>query len=123
MIDMNFITAIPLTVAAWLVHASLVGIYMRFFSSTHQLPFRIVHATEIFTVFAISVFIGLHFLGMKTSRPILIASTIITLFVIDVLFFVVFKAQQGRFDAWHFIAANIMVIAAVSLAIYLSQGR
>ncbi|MDQ2972978.1 MAG: hypothetical protein M3Q79_00645 [bacterium] len=120
---MNFTTAIPLTIAAWLVHAGLVGTYMRFFSTTHALPFRVTHATEIFSVFTVSVFLGIHFFGMKTSATILVASIIITLFVIDVLFFAVFKAQQGRFDAWHFIAANVMVIAAVSLAAYLSQGR
>lgn len=111
---MKYLTLALYICAAWIVHATLVFIYLPYFSSTHGILFRLTHVIEIGTVMIIAFKLFFKHHGRMNITQVLLTA-LSTLAVIDLLLFKVLAPTLTSFDAWHVVAAFLTVAMSAVL--------
>ncbi len=112
---MKYLTLMLYVCAAWIVHATLVFIYLPYFSSTHSILFRLTHVIDIGAVMTIAFRLFFKHHG-KMTRVHMLLTSLGTLAVIDLLLFKVLAPTLTSFDIWHVVAAFLTVAISAILA-------
>lgn len=106
---------------AWMVHATLVFIYLPYFTSTQGLGFRIIHFLEIGSVMTVAMVMYKRHAQLNIQSMVITA--FITLAVIDLAFFRIISPLITSFDTGHFVAAFVAVFVAVFVGSSLSHSK
>ncbi len=110
---MDILVLVVYTVAAWLVHLALAGVYVQWFSSPKTPAFRLAHAVEI----GLLVIILLHLYNGSPGQLTTVVTMVVTLAVLDTAYFSIFKSLLQKIDAFHFAAAySVIIVLSVLLS-------
>lgn len=109
------VVLIGFTLAAWIVHSTVAGLYSKKFASTKKAPFRLVHATEIFITVLITMLLYTQFTDPSISVGAALITVLGTLAVLDGISIAAVQKLRDQFDIGHFIFAYSAVALAITV--------
>ena len=118
----RFFILLASVIGTWLVHVGLVTTYMKQFTSTHSLGFRLVYALELATTFSIMLLTYLLKVHNPARLELVLATTIGFLAIVDTTLSLTQKSVRSNFDIYHFIVAYALTAGVLTL-IYLFKTR
>lgn len=113
------IIASATTLVAWIVHVGVASIYQARIGETKSLLFRSVHGLEIGFIAMVAFFILFKYLP-KLELPLALITGLVTLAVVDLIFFAVFPKIWANFDMFHIAVAYFAFVCGITAAKFLS---
>lgn len=117
---MKFLPLLATIIVTWIVHVVLVTGYMKLFTNTHVLLFRLVYAIELTITFSLGVWLYYNYAKQPLSMAIVLASVIIYLCAVDTILSMTVKSVRDQFDILHFAVAYTSLGVCIFL---LFKGR
>ncbi len=111
----KFLILFASIITTWIIHVLLVTTYIKHFSDTHGLNFRIIYSLDLAATFSIMLVIYLS----KVSQPVrllwILVATIGFLAIVDTLISLSQKSVRSNFDIFHFFMAYSLAAIAMTI--------